>query len=377
MARIITVTSGKGGVGKTSISLNLSLSLASKGFKVCLFDADLGLANVNILTGIYPKRDLESVIYGQFSLNEIIIRDFQGIDIIPGSSGVKKIADLTRTQTGTLISAFLDLEEYDYFIFDTSAGISSQVLSFCMASHEILLVATCEPTSLTDAYSMLKVLSKRGYNYPVKVVINQVKSGKAAQSAYSQLKDTVNKFLNLKVQPLGIMAQDKNVRAAVISQTPFFMLFPDTIASKCIKAIAKKLIKNSGQYSDMPLELFWDKCLTFFEKYNEPQIKSGKSVESVKLIGKKQDIPQTDTAQKAIQPDEKIKSDQKVKSDKKVQSDLEIKKILSNIEARLSSLTKEVSEIKQFLKNDSKSDKIPEPRKIPLDFESWLKKTIL
>ncbi len=383
MARIITVTSGKGGVGKTSISLNLSLSLASQGFKVCLFDADLGLANVNILTGIYPKRDLESVIYGQFSLNEIIIKDFQGIDIIPGSSGVKKIADLTRTQTGTLISAFLDLEEYDYFIFDTSAGISSQVLSFCMASHEILLVATCEPTSLTDAYSMLKVLSKRGYNYPVKVVINQVKSGKEAQRAYSQLKETVNKFLNLKVQPLGIMAQDKNVRAAVISQTPFFMLFPDTIASKCIKAISKKIIKNSGQYSDMPLELFWDKCLTFLEKYNKPKINSGKltepgksieqdklietdrSVESVNLIGKKQDIPQTDTVQKAIQSDQKIKSDQ------------EIKKILSNIEARLSSLTSQVSEIKQFLKNDSKVNKIPEPRKIPLDFESWLKKTIL
>jgi flagellar biosynthesis protein FlhG len=224
---------------------------------------------------------------------------------------------------------------------------------------------------------MLKVLSKRGYNYPVKVVINQVKSGKAAQRAYSQLKDTVNKFLNLKVQPLGIMAQDKNVRAAVISQTPFFMLFPDTIASKCIKAIAKKLIKNSGQYSDMPLELFWDKCLTFLEKYNKPQIKSGKSiepdrsVESVNLIGKKQDILQTDTKQKAVQPD------QKATYDKKVQSELEIKTILSNIEARLSSLTSQVSEIKQFLKNDSKTDKIPEPRKIPLDFESWLKKTIL
>ena len=113
MARIITVTSGKGGVGKTSISLNLSLSLASEGAKVCLFDADLGLANVNILTGIYPEKDLESVISGQLSLNQIIIKNYQGIDIIPGSSGVEKIADLTRTQTDTLISAFLDLEEYD------------------------------------------------------------------------------------------------------------------------------------------------------------------------------------------------------------------------------------------------------------------------
>ena len=200
MARIITITSGKGGVGKTSISLNLSLALASQGFKVCLFDADLGLANVNILTGIYPKKDLESVIAGQVSLTDIIIKDYQGIDIIPGSSGVEKIADLTRTQTDTLISAFLDLEDYDYFIFDTSAGISSQVLSFCMASHEIILVVTCESTSLTDAYSMLKVLSKYQYDRPVKVVINQVISAKAAQKVYVQLKETVKRFLPIKTE---------------------------------------------------------------------------------------------------------------------------------------------------------------------------------
>ncbi len=341
MARIITVTSGKGGVGKTSISLNLSLSLASKGYKVCLFDADLGLANVNILTGIYPKKDLESVISGQFRLNEIIIKDFQGIDIIPGSSGVEKIADLSKTQTGNLISAFLDLEDYDYFIFDTSAGISSQVLSFCMASHEIILIATCEPTSLTDAYSMLKVLSKYGYNCPVKVVINQVKSGRAAQKAYTRLKGTVNKFLSLKVQPLGIMASDKNVRAAVISQTPFFMLFPDTIASKCIESITKKLITNSSQYGDMPLELFWDKCLSFIEKHHKPK--------------EKQASPEkTDTLN--------------------IRKDQDIKKVLSRMETRLSLLTKEVGEIKQLLKKNKKIQAVPKAKEISLDFESWLKK---
>ena len=236
MARIITITSGKGGVGKTSISLNLSLSLASKGYKVCLFDADLGLANVNILTGIYPEKDLVSVIFEQASLNDIMIKDFQGIDIIPGSSGVEKLADLTRDQTGRLINAFLDLEDYDYFIFDTSAGISSQVIAFCMASHEIILVVTCEPTSMTDAYSMLKTLSKHGYDNPVKILINQVKTGKAAKATYAQLKDTVKRFLTIKVEPLGIVGWDKSVRMAVISQTPFFMLFPDTLASKCIRA---------------------------------------------------------------------------------------------------------------------------------------------
>jgi len=349
MARIITITSGKGGVGKTSISLNLSLSLASKGFKVCLFDADLGLANVNILTGIYPKKDLESVISGQFGLNEIIIKDYQGIDIIPGSSGVEKIADLTQTQTGTLISAFLDLEEYDYFIFDTSAGISFQVLSFCMASHEIILVATCEPTSLTDAYSMLKVLSKYQYDSPIKVVINQVTSGKAAQKAYGQLKKTVNRFLPVRLEPLGIVASDKNVRAAVISQTPFFMLFPDTIATKCIHSITHKLISKAGRISDMPLELFWDKCLAFLEKHHKPQKEPVLKKEAVK---------------------------------EKKEFDPEMKKVLSHIESKLSRLIKEVKEIKQFLntidsipkKSKEKMIEPPKPREISLDFESWLEK---
>ncbi|MCP3875428.1 MAG: MinD/ParA family protein [Desulfobacteraceae bacterium] len=355
MARIITITSGKGGVGKTSISLNLSLSLASKGFKVCLFDADLGLANVNILTGIYPDKDLESVISGQLGLNDVIIKNYQGIDIIPGSSGVEKLANLTRTQTGTLINAFLDLNEYDYFIFDTSAGISSQVISFCMASHQIILVATCEPTSLTDAYSMLKVLSKYEYKRPVRIVINQVKSGKSAKRAYAKLKDTVKKFLSIKIEPLGIVASDKNVRAAVISQTPFFMLFPDTIASRCIKAITKKLIDKARHTVDLPLELFWDKCLSFLENYNRPEIDL---------------IP------------EKGVTSTKAPAEENKEKDLNIKKELSQIESKLSTLIKDVGDIKQFLdthefieKNRPEKKIVPpEPEEISLDFESWLNK---
>lgn len=281
MARIITVTSGKGGVGKTSISLNLSLALAAQGFKICLFDADLGLANVNILTGIYPEKDLESVIFGQEKLNDIIIKDYAGIDIIPGSNGVEKIADMNTDQTDALIQSFLELEDYDFFIFDTSAGISAQVLSFCMASHEIILVATGEPTSLTDAYSMLKVLAKYKYENPVKVVINQVKSGKTAQTAYKRIKQTTERFLKIRVEPLGIMAADKNVKAAVISQTPFFKLFPGTLATKCIQTMADRLINQRPQDADIPLELFWDKAIRFLsahypkkeDKQTEPQIK--------------------------------------------------------------------------------------------------------
>ncbi len=341
MARIITITSGKGGVGKTSISLNLSLALAAEGFRVCLFDADLGLANVNILTGIYPKKDLESVISGQLSLNDILIRDYQGIDIIPGSSGVEKLADLTRTETGTLISAFLDLDAYDFFIFDTSAGISAQVLSFCMASHEIILVVTTEPTSLTDAYSMLKVLSKYGYDCSIKVIVNQVTEGKTAQKSYARLKQTVSRFLSAKIEPLGIIASDKNVRASVISQTPFFILFPGTVASRCISAIAEKLIKNQRKTMDLPLEFFWDNCLTFLEKHHHRKDEKAKEKETTK--------PNTDILEK-----------------------------ISQMESKLTLLIKEVGDIRQFLETHvvmtakKEEPACPEPEEIVLDFESWL-----
>ncbi|OGR15551.1 MAG: hypothetical protein A2277_11220 [Desulfobacterales bacterium RIFOXYA12_FULL_46_15] len=343
MAGIITITSGKGGVGKTGISLNLSLALAAEGFKVCLFDADLGLANVNILTGIYPEKDLETVISGQSSLNDILIRDYQGIDIIPGSSGVEKLADLTRAETGTLISAFLDLEAYDFFIFDTSAGISPQVLSFCMASHEIILVVTTEPTSLTDAYSMLKVLSKHGYDLPVKVIVNQVTSGKAAQKAYTRLKQTVSRFLKAKIEPLGMIAWDKNVRASVISQTPFFILFPDTAASRCIAAIAEKLIKNHGETRDLPLEFFWDACLSFLEKHHP-------------------------------------RKDEKNNDKEIAKPDPDIRDMISHMESKLSLLIKEVGDIRQFLEThvmmtaEKEAAAGPRPKEIILDFESWLEK---
>lgn len=386
MARIITVTSGKGGVGKTSISLNLSLALASQGLKVCLLDADLGLANVNILTGIYPKKTLESVISGLCTLDEIIIKNFQGVDIIPGASGVEKLADLTRTQAGTLISSFLDSDEYDYFIFDTSAGISSRVLSFCMASHEIVLIATCEPTSLTDAYSLLKVLSRHGYKNPVKVIINQVKKAGTAQKAYSQLKGTAKKFLNLKIQPLGVIATDKNVRAAVVSQIPFFMLFPDTIASKCIESVAYKIIQTHGQHRDMPLELFWDQCLSFLKKHQKTAAKTRP------VVQKKKTREKTPPAR----PQDKKTAD--------------IQDTLSRMQSTLDTLVKAMSDIKQLLKSrdtqpktdtgtrlspeiqmkisnniskrtentskprEDKPHHPPEPRKVPLDFESWLER---
>lgn len=368
MAKIITIASGKGGVGKTSISLNLSLALAASGHRVCLFDADLGLANVNILTGLFPEHGLEDVICGKYSLGEIMIRDFQGIDIIPGSSGVEKIADMTSKEAQRLIKSFLELSSYDYFILDTSAGISSQVLSFCRASHEMILVATPEPTSLTDAYSLLKVLSKHRGLPRIKVVINHVKTASAAKKAYARLKETVHKFLPIKISPLGIVAQDHNVPISVVSQIPFFMLFPDTDASRCIRSIATKLVRDPLGKSDMPMELFWDRCLGFLspqEKLSGPGTRRRKG-----SVGQIPDKDQT-----------KVSARDK-------QADLQTR--MSAIEDKISLLLEGMGEIKALLRGsrfetkETDKDNAPSPFKpappapelIPLDFESWVKEQV-
>lgn len=370
MAKVITIASGKGGVGKTSISLNLSLALAAAGHRVCLFDADLGLANVNIMTGLFPEYGLEEVISGELSLGEIMIKDFQGIDIIPGSSGVEKIADLTAAESKRLIRSFLALSSYDYFILDTSAGISSQVLSFCRASHEMILVATPEPTSLTDAYSLLKVLSKNKGLPRIKVVINHVKTASAAKKAYARLKETVHKFLDLKISPLGIVAQDHNVPISVVSQIPFFMLFPDTDASRCIRSIALKLSNDNQGKADMPMELFWDQCLDFLSSPKKARHTGPEGP------GQQRPDPQRSDQQRPCK-------DLAGEASGEYPADLQER--LSAVEEKMSQLLNEMGEIKALLRGSrfekQTQDTLPLPQNpdpppsklIPLDFESWIK----
>ncbi len=398
MAKVITVTSGKGGVGKTSISLNLSLSLASSGFRVCLFDADLGLANVNILTGLFPEKGLEQVISGNLSLDEIMIKDFHGIDIIPGSSGVEKMADLSLKESDALIKAFLNLKAYDYFIFDTSAGISSQVLSFCMASHEMVLVVTPEPTSLTDAYSLLKVLAEGRQVPSVKVVVNQVKTRSGALKAWSKLKETVLRFLSIPISPLGIVAHDKSVYNAVISQVPFVILSPESLASKCVESVARKLVKGTAPGEDIPMELFWHQRFKFFNSRKTKGTRPG--------------------AKKDFKADKAVKDHADARALDYSSQLSDLKKGMSRIDASISQLVDQVAGIKELkeelagirtllagwgnppLEGSTKGFQdhgfkpearakgrkqeennmpkvnvpVPKPGKIYLDFEAWMKK---
>lgn len=262
MTRTIAIASGKGGVGKTSISVNVSLHLASQGYKVCLFDADLGLANINILLGINPQRTVEGLILRGERLEDIIIKGCHGIDIIPGSSGVEKMADLDENHLQGLVQSFSTLDSYDFLFVDTSAGVSRQVIAFCLAVSEVVLVITPEPTSLTDAYALLKILIRNGFEGKAKIVVNQCRTHESAKNAYNKFRVAVKNHLHTEVIPLGFIYADEKVTEAVSAQQPFVLHFPKTTAAVCVKHIAKNLLENKPATLDPAgATSFWVKCL--------------------------------------------------------------------------------------------------------------------
>lgn len=375
MTKMLTIASGKGGAGKTSISLNLALALADANYRVCLFDADLGLANVNILTGLYPQYGLAHVMEGSHSLSDIMIRNVNGIDIIPGTSGVEKLADLTSHEAVRLIESFLELPDYDYFLIDTSAGISSQVLSFCRSAQEMILVVTPEPTSLTDAYSLLKVLSKKDDMPNIRVVVNQVRTLQEAKVSYTKLKKTVFDFLSTRISPLGIVPWDTNVSNAVVSQIPFLVKYPETQATKCIRALMLKLIKDPGKEGS--LGAFWAQCLDILG--SKP---SGIQEYLTMASGQNKD------GQNDLKPDGDVEqAPLLVPLDREEESTAQR---LDRVEEKLSQLLKDVSELKNLIQAPPKepvatsrlmetnppdhrqTGETKEPGHVILDFETWL-----
>ncbi len=237
--RIITITSGKGGVGKSNLAVNLAIALAEYKKKTILLDADLGLANIDVILGISPQDNLASVIFGEKNISEIICNGPRGIRIIPGGSGMHELANLKEWQLERFMTKLSHLEgTADYLIIDTGAGLSNTVLSFALSAEEIIVVATPEPTSLTDAYGLIKTTREERYQGKIYVIVNRVLSPAEAQTAFSKLQTAVRRFLDYKIYYIGYVREDCKVIQAVQAQQPFVISHPLCSAAQDIKAIA-------------------------------------------------------------------------------------------------------------------------------------------
>jgi flagellar biosynthesis protein FlhG len=241
--KVIAVSGGKGGVGKTNVSLNTAISLAKLGKRVLVLDADLGLANVDVMLGLRVQRNLSHVLSGECELDDIIIQGPAGINIIPATSGTQSMVDLTPSEHAGLIRAFSDMQtKFDILIVDTAAGISDMVLSFCRASQDVLLVVCDEPTSITDCYALMKLLSRDHGLFKFKVVANMVRSAKEGQQLFAKLSKVTDRFLDVTLELVAVIPYDENIRKAVRKQQAIVEAFPDSPASISFKSLAKNII---------------------------------------------------------------------------------------------------------------------------------------
>lgn len=239
--RIIVITSGKGGVGKTSLSVSLSIALAQDGKSVTMIDADLGLANINVILGIIPKYNLYHVIKGKKKLRDIIIEVPEGIKIIAGASGFHQLANLEPKQREDFISSISELANDDYLIIDTGAGISQNVMSFILASDEIIVVTTPEPTAITDAYGIIKTIASNSSEKQIRLIVNRAQSVTEGKRVAQRVINIAGQFLNIKVENLGFVYEDPYVPKSVRNQKPFIVGYPKCRASGCVKVIADRI----------------------------------------------------------------------------------------------------------------------------------------
>ena len=246
--RVISVTSGKGGVGKSNVVSNLAIALSAQGKKVLLIDADLGLGNLDVLLGLSPVYNLNHVLNGDKGIIDILIDGPAGIKIIPAGTGVQELTSLGQHEKLKLLDELDMLEEqFDILIIDTEAGISENVTYFTVAAQEIFVVVTPEPTSITDAYALIKLLATRYSEHHFKVLVNMAKDSEDALEVFRKLANVAGRFLDISLDYLGCVVKDEKVVDAVKRQKAVTELFPDSEAAQCFNTIAKRVIENKRQ----------------------------------------------------------------------------------------------------------------------------------
>lgn len=259
--RIIAVTSGKGGVGKTNAVANLAVSLAELGKKVVVLDADFGLANIDVLLGLTPRFNLGHVLFGNKTLTEIMIQGPNGIRIIPASSGLQRLAELTAEQRDYLVESFADLHaDTDYLLIDTAAGISRNVIHFLVSAQEVIVVSAPEPTAIVDGYAVIKIILKEDPAKPIQVIINSVQRDEEAREVFGQINSVVRRFLGRDVHYLGHIERDPHVTQAVRAQVLVAHQFPDAPASRCFRHIARTISQQTGAAQGTD-NMVWEKLL--------------------------------------------------------------------------------------------------------------------
>jgi len=240
--RVITIASGKGGVGKTNVSVNLALALASQGKDVTILDADLGLANIDVMLGLHSDKNLSHVMNGECDLEEILLDGPGGIKVIPASSGVKDMAEMSPAQHAGLVNAFSELNHnIDVLLVDTAAGISDSVVSFARAAQEVIVVVCDEPASITDAYALIKLLNNEQGIFNFHILANMVSGPQQGREVYEKLSKVANRFLDVALDYIGHVPYDEHLQKAIKRQRAVVEAFPRSRASQAFQTLSKKV----------------------------------------------------------------------------------------------------------------------------------------
>ncbi len=241
----IAITSGKGGVGKTNTVVNLAIALQKKKKKVTVFDADLGLANIDILLGLTPEHNIVDIVKDDLGIEDIIVEGPQGIKIVPASSGIQEITNLDSLQEEKLLSEISKIEDFtDILLIDTAAGISDLVLSFLLMSEDIIIIVNSEPTSIVDAYAIIKVITGYDPAKPISIVVNSVSNMDEGKAVFDQINNVADRFLGKDLNLMGFLPFDKRVAEAVRNQKPVVESFPESKISAAFNNLARILLNR-------------------------------------------------------------------------------------------------------------------------------------
>jgi len=263
-ARVIAITSGKGGVGKTNLTVNLAIAMAKIGRRVLIVDADLGMANVDVVLGTMSKHHLLHLLQPDVQLEDVLIHGPYGVNYISGGSAIERAVDFTPQERKCLMDKLAACESMaDIVLVDTGAGLGRNVLDFILAADEVILVTTPEPTALTDAYAVMKAYSMNSEKKDLKIVVNRVYDESESTEVVTKLQRTSEKFLSMPLTSLGYIYEDRSVMNAVKRQQPLLSAFPDTMASRCVEMIAKNVLYGGEHKIRLGWKGFLQRLLNF------------------------------------------------------------------------------------------------------------------